>query len=348
MAELPLQAQNYALACYAVSLAQGETLRGSLICSRTLRNYIKSALSFWKRRGLPSPNGATYNYIELIIKTMEKFENIDKRQYMIYDSMLEWLDSYCASLPRDSAERAALDWIKLGLYTGFHRSEWCQTTLSNYDRVEELAHKPARAIIASDLTLLGKHQRKFTNASGITRDQVEHLKIKFRHQKNGDHGEENIYSKDVTQPTYCPANLGWTILDRAERLGVPAHEPIAVFKDNSGRRRFITDSIVKALLRKAAQAVFNMKPSDPELLRWTSHSIRVTAANILHRQNFSDSFIQKRLRWKSTTFLMYLRNTIYHAAAHKLRISDCNLPPEADRQYRSAEPHESFMTAAAA
>jgi len=348
MADLPLQAQNYALACYAVSLAQGETLWGGLIRSRTLRNYIKSALSFWKRRSLPSPNGASYNYIELIIKTMEKFENIDERQYMIYDSMLEWLDTYCASLPPDSAERAALDWIKLGLYTGFRRSEWCQTSLTSYERVEELAHRPARALIASDLTLLGKHQRKFTNVSTIRPDQVEHLKLKFRHQKNGDHGEENIYSKDTSQPNYCPANVGWSILDRAHRLGVPDHEPIAVFKDKKGQRRFITDSIVKHLLRKAAQAVFNMKPSDPDLLRWTSHSIRVTAANILHRQNFSDSFIQKRLRWKSTTFLMYLRNTIYHAAAHKLRISDCNLPPESERDYRSAEPHESLIAAAAA
>ena len=41
------------------------------------------------------------------------------------------------------------------------------------------------------------------------------------------------------------------------------------------------------------------------LSRYSAHSIRVRAANILHRQGMSDSYIQKRLRWKSTTFLNY-------------------------------------------
>ena len=48
-------------------------------------------------------------------------------------------------------------------------------------------------------------------------------------------------------------------------------------------------------------------------------------------------FIQKCLRWPSTTFLMYLWNTIYHVAVHKLRTSDCNLPSEMDCKYYYAK-----------
>ena len=80
--------------------------------------------------------------------------------------------------------------------------------------------------------------------------------------------------------------------------------------------------------RAVAQMVFHLKATDDSLSRWSAHSIRVTAANLLHRQGFSDTYIQMRLRWKSTVFLDHLRNTIYTAAAHTkaLHISENNLP----------------------
>ena len=42
----------------------------------------------------------------------------------------------------------------------------------------------------------------------------------------------------------------------------------------------------------------------------------------------SDSYIQMHLRWRSTTFLDYLRNTLYNADKHTkvLDIPDNNLP----------------------
>jgi hypothetical protein len=42
----------------------------------------------------------------------------------------------------------------------------------------------------------------------------------------------------------------------------------------------------------------------------------VTAANLLHRARFSDSYIQNRLRWHSNAFLEYLRTTFYTAEDH--------------------------------
>ena len=130
------------------------------------------------------------------------------------------------------------------------------------------------------------------------------------------------------------------IILRALRLGVPAEEPVAVFQCSSGRyngqRCFITNSHVADYLQRVAQAVFKMKKDDPALKRWTSHSLRVTACNLLHRQGFSDSYIQSRLRWRSNTFLDYLRNTLHSAAAHTkaLHISASNLPTVSS-SYRS-------------
>ena len=81
-------------------------------------------------------------------------------------------------------------------------------------------------------------------------------------------------------------------------------------------------------LRTIAQKVFHPKATGAFLSHWSADSIRVTAANLLHHQDFSDTYIQMRLRWKSTVFLDYLRNTMDTAAAHTkaLHMPENNLP----------------------
>ena len=49
----PCQARNYFLACYAVSLAQGQTLRGKLIRYGTVKNYLTDACALFKARNIP-------------------------------------------------------------------------------------------------------------------------------------------------------------------------------------------------------------------------------------------------------------------------------------------------------
>ena len=79
---------------------------------------------------------------------------------------------------------------------------------------------------------------------------------------------------------------------RAIRLNVPPEEPIGKGRHNKTKRPiFITDGLVTTLLRMAAKSVYRLPEGDPELNKWSTHSIRVTAANLLHRERFSDSHI---------------------------------------------------------
>ena len=87
-----------------------------------------------------------------------------------------------------------------------------------------------------------------------------------------------------------------------------------------------------------------MKPDDPELNKWSTHSIRVTAANLLHRACFSDSYLQNRLRWRSNAFLEYLRNTVYTAEDHAYAL-DLDVPPPRRVRLRPLEAHERVMSA---
>ena len=116
---------------------------------------------------------------------------------------------------------------------------------------------------------------------------------------------------------------------------------------NTGKRRLITASQVAIFLRHIAHKVFDIPTGHKDLLAWSCHSIRVTAANLLHRARFSDSYIKNRLSWCSDTFLMYLRNTFYTADQHTKAIT-LGLDPPDRRIAWPLEPHESLLCNGAA
>lgn len=52
MTTQPWEARNYFLACYAVSLAQGQTIQGNLIQAQTVWNYLKDAYELFNKQEL--------------------------------------------------------------------------------------------------------------------------------------------------------------------------------------------------------------------------------------------------------------------------------------------------------
>jgi len=101
-------------------------------------------------------------------------------------------------------------------------------------------------------------------------------------------------------------------------------------------------SQVAIVLCHLAHKVFDIPMGHKDLLAWSCHSIRVTAANLLHRARFLDSYIMNHLRWRSNTFLMYLRNTFYTADQHTKAITLGLDPPDCSIVW-PLEPHESFL-----
>ena len=67
--------------------------------------------------------------------------------------------------------------------------------------------------------------------------------------------------------------------------------------------------------------MYNITASD-ELIRLTTHSIRVSACVLLHETNQTPDFIKARLRWRSDAYLMYLRNTPKLALLHTQAVSN--------------------------
>ena len=112
---------------------------------------------------------------------------------------------------------------------------------------------------------------------------------------------------------------------------------------------FITDTLVANDLCGAASAVLNINKSDNDLNLWSTHSIRVTAANLLHMEKFADSFIMKCLCWSSYDYMDYPRGTIYAAEQHAgLEISNSNIQSLVECDYCHDNPHRAVMASAVA
>jgi len=205
-----------------------------------------------------------------------------------------------------SLDAALADWFILGLYAGFRLSEWAQpSNIRKYATFQRAIDNSSRAVTANDFSF---------------DDDYSHVTICWRFQKNGQNGEKVTFaaSKD---PSRCPVAAAHRIIERATSLNNPPDHPVALYKDSLGSRRFITDTDIALALRRAASVVYNI--TDTTLLdRWTSHSLRVGACVLLHATGASALDIQRRLRWRSDTFMMYLRNTLNLAEAHTDAISN--------------------------
>ena len=78
----------------------------------------------------------------------------------------------------------------------------------------------------------------------------------------------------------------------------------------------VTTTMTASHLWHCASLVLNINKDDPSLKLWSTHSIQVMVANLLHRANISHSYIQTHLRWKSLQLLVYLCSPIYTDDAH--------------------------------
>ena len=123
--ELPLQGCDWVLACYAVSLIHSNTITGMCLCHTAIQGYIQQALLLHMDQGLPHPMLADVNYIKIMTNAVRKYESIPKRKDMVLDSIFHYLAHLYRHASMDSFIHVIIDWIILGCYVSFQKSEWC-------------------------------------------------------------------------------------------------------------------------------------------------------------------------------------------------------------------------------
>ena len=149
--------------------------------------------------------------------------------------------------------------------------------------------------------------------------------VRFRTQKNGQHGEEKMFKRNPNPNGFCFGSAAYRCLERFQRLQVldprldPEATPLSVYWDPvSSSVKLITADEIERYMRSLASCVYHLDPvtDATELSRWSSHSLRVGACMVLHANGFSALDIQWLLRWRSTAFMVYLRNMAILSIRH--------------------------------
>lgn len=318
------KAVNLLFASWAADLFSGQNCNKLAIKSTTVQGYLKAAQKLLIQGGYSHHDGlpldkSNNSESEIFIAKVRKFEKLPQRRSMIDDNMLEEFHKRKLSSQPDSLYDCFFDWLSLGRYTGFRLSEWAQTRKYSYERVTNT--NDSRAMINSDWLFYDQngHIIDKTNSNS---SRVFRVDICWRFQKNKQNGEVISFWRDNVEPRFCPVRAAWRISLRALRLGIPAQQPIGQFFDHTRRcMAFMNAPECESYMRAVARLTTGITDDTTINALFGMHSIRVTACNELARLGVTDSFIQRRLRWRSMTFLDYLRNNMFTARRHNLSLN---------------------------
>ena len=333
MVSIPAQRRPLQLAIYSWHLASGTNLFCRRLKSNTIKEYCAGVaaivLYFTHGKIDPRKNEQQTEFDPLlsnVFKELERWEKVpDRREPWTLEMMDCMTDTsvFGAHSP-DSAWSACIDWFRVGLQLGYRLSEWAQcaghTDLGSQATIEGIG---PTAVCLNDITFVLKSRRHIParDIPAHPVDDITDVLVTFRWQKNHNLNEVRRLRGTVIHAWH-------RIVLRWLRL-VPNHDtsvPLAVFRDApSGRTQFLTSRLIEHTMRRVAAHVYNLDPNnkrDAEALkRWSSHSLRVGACNLLHDAGFNISQIQHLLRWKSDAFRVYLRNTIL-LAQQQARVLD--------------------------
>lgn len=289
--------------------------------------------------GLVDPRRAQINFIKTITDAVRKFEKVPNRREMIHDSMYEHMlilyRKYYTKEP-DCLLVSLCEWMFFGRYTGFRREEWCNEKPHEYTRITDplWTSNTTRSVAIEDLSFFDAKGAPIRFPKSLWQKplpalpaDIAFVELCIRKQKNNDNFQKITYSRCGKHPFLCPVYVAFRIHSTASY-------------------RLVTSRQANDFLRRTASSAFGIPPACKSLDKWSCHSIRVTAANLLHRAKFSDSYIKNRLRWRSDAFLMYLRNTFYTAKDHTSALALDFAPTTAD-ETRPLEAHEQLITTAA-
>jgi hypothetical protein len=129
----------------------------------TLPGYIKQAIALHTNRGLPNPHQVDINYIKVMTNAIKKYETVPKCKEMISVSMFHYIANLALRASEDLLVCTVTNWIALGCYTGFSKSEWCSNNHDLYAIIDNpnWSDRPnALPIIAEDFSfasVTGRH-----------------------------------------------------------------------------------------------------------------------------------------------------------------------------------------------
>ena len=331
--------KNRIVASYAVYLSDGNTIKNKVITKSTLKLYLAVVTDITgvsTKSNTHNPKSTNFHHntgpptsemIRNVIKEHGRWDKVKKKREPMSQAMVEEFRRQAEGAHPDSYEAALIDWLTIGVQAGFRKSEWLHDDTkptefgTRFHLNPDGSNKP---FIKEDFSLeyIKEPTCKKFKKQKIEATTENFLCIKWRFQKNGDHGQMINFAGNPNKAK-CVVEAARRITNRAIRLGLPPGYPIAAFGKN-GKPVYMTGRMVQKSLRNCAAIVYKLIDQDI-LSRYTCHAIRVAGAVTLHCGGASDQTIMMRLRWKSGAFRDYLRNTPNMAAQHNKIVNNTDM-----------------------
>ena len=330
---------------YCNYIAKGHTIYGLKVRLPTLKGYMKAMAEytsmFCNRDVTKQPNSTqhevcweTHPKILAIYKDTKEWQGIPNRQDPLSFLMIEYLQQEAAAKHQDCMEDAIVNWTTLGASTGFRGKEWCQPKNPD-DHGFELYDKPSAkfdnriyALCEEDMKFIKNNRARkiltLREAVKVPASELIAVRIRWRYQKNGNHGEEIEFQKS-NDKNKCALRAAYSIASRFVRLKANRKHPLAIYKKNRGSRKY-SYLIRKGVEKKLQIAAWKTHYTECETLKEspakiTLHSVRILAAVILFADGATDSILMGRLRYKSDKFRIYYRNVPALSAVHSRAVT---------------------------
>ena len=280
--------------------------------SATATGYAQSINKLFEYRGFPIPANPSdrENMTSKLIHMREREENIARRRSPISKEMFVEIANQASDSDRDSAVSVTFDWITLGRVAGFRVAEYAQTTQNKVDEFEYASgNRVIKAFVLTDWKFYDKAGRlMMVHSLDDLADPPAKMKLTFRIQKNRQNGQSITFVEDAKHSNICPVRAAYRIFLRAKRLGQPDDQPMGIFTNHQGVTKYLTASKIAEVLQSVAKTCHPDLTRD-EIMRFTSHSIRVWAVVLLDEAGMNPDFIKSRLRWMGDSYRSYLRDT---------------------------------------
>jgi hypothetical protein len=134
------------------------------------------------------------------------------------------------------------------------------------------------------------------------------LKMTFRIQKNRQNGQSITLVADEAHQDICPVWAAHRIFLRAKKLGQLDLEPMGVFVNKFGIKKYLTGGRIAKVLQSVAKKVHPGWSAD-ELSQISSHLGQVWALVFLDKAGMSPAFMTSQFRWMGDSYKLYLQDT---------------------------------------
>jgi len=283
------------LAMYAIHLATGNSIYYKRIKATTVDNYVLVASTFLAFftgcnfcKDLPTDSSMGH-LLGPVLKDLCLHESVPNRREP-YDLNMHSLGRTLALLSDSKALLPALiDGFEKGLCAGYPLSEWAQPIGKfSIDRpqLNHMVSSPlgTRAIVPCNIRCVTQSGARLIGVqiTSVTVVSLTKVWVKFRTQKNGQHGEEKLFVLNPDPNGICMVASLYRALTRFAKLRLVdgrLHEertPLSVYDHGSTNAvRLVTTTDIEWFMRRLAAQVYHLHPIDDRdaIQKWGTQSL---------------------------------------------------------------------------